>query len=310
MAETTNQEPQKKNNKIGLIIGFFAILVGTNGFQIWKNMSDTKTLTTEKDAVIKAKVQDNTKLIASLDSVGTIINTQIAEIEKLGGNADSLKTIVAQLEADKASLRRQVSSVVVLKRSIEEYKEIIAQKDTEIDQIKAEREKLFEENKGLKDEKVKMIDSLAAIVNIKQQLDKQVAVAAILRAEKIQISAIDKKGKEIVGEEIKAKKIDKLKVSFVLGDNKVAKIETKTVYIRLQGPDGATIYNESTGGGTVTMDGKEITYTAKQDVLFDNNKPALTFIYSKGNPFAIGRNSVEVYCEDTKIGEGSFIVKK
>ncbi len=308
MAESPKQEPKKGNNKIGLIIGFAVILLGTNGYQYWQSTQD-EAIIAEKEQVITVKENDNKRLISQLDSVQVELEARAEEITRLGGDADSLNSIITQLKKDKAALRSQVGNAVVLKRSIEEYKTILAQKDDEIARYKATSDSLFKENTGLKTEKVKILDSISNITAAKQQLAQQVAVASILRAENIKITAVNKKGKEVVGAELKGKHIDKLKIVFNLGDNKVAKVETKTVYIRLIGPDGAAIFDESTGGGSITIDGKQLYYTAKQDILFDNRKPQVSFLYSKGNEYAKGKHTVEVYCEDNRIGEGAIIVK-
>ncbi len=73
-----------------------------------------------------------------------------------------------------------------------------------------------------------------------------------------------------------------MKVTFNLSRNDVSPKETKAVYLRILEPDGAALYNLSTGGGTFTVDGQEAFYTQKQDVVYDNYEQQLQFLYAKG----------------------------
>ena len=108
----------------------------------------------------------------------------------------------------------------------------------------------------------------------------------------------------------KAKKVDKLKVVFNLADNKVAKKDSKQVMLRVIDPSGAVLFDNTTGGGTFTAVGKEIPYTAMQEISFSNTKQKLTYNYVKGSAYVPGKYKIELYCESHMIGEGQFLVKK
>ena len=58
------------------------------------------------------------------------------------------------------------------------------------------------------------------------------------------------------------------------------------------------------------VEGKEIPYTLKTDLLFDNRRPEVAFIYLKGSSYKPGKHTVELYSEGFSIGTGTFLIKK
>ena len=103
--------------------------------------------------------------------------------------------------------------------------------------------------------------------------------------------------------------MEKVKVTFNLARNDVSPKETKAIYMRILEPDGAALYNLSTGGGTFTVDGQEAFYTQKQDVVFDNTKQPLQFIYAKGAEYKNGLHTVELYEGGALMGKTTFTLK-
>jgi hypothetical protein len=136
-----------------------------------------------------------------------------------------------------------------------------------------------------------------------------VALASVLKAENMKFEAINNKGKVKDGQEFKVKALEKLRISFNIAENKIARVENKEIYLRLNEPDGSTLFDLATGGGMFTYEGKEIPFTLKTDVLFDNKKPEVGFVYLKGSGYKPGKYTVELYSEGYIIGTGSFTVK-
>ena len=55
--------------------------------------------------------------------------------------------------------------------------------------------------------------------------------------------------------------------------------------------------------------GKEIFYSAKQEVMFSNKKEGVDFMYAKGSEFQSGVHNIEIYEGENLIGTGAFRVK-
>ena len=54
--------------------------------------------------------------------------------------------------------------------------------------------------------------------------------------------------------------------------------EIKTVYLRIIEPTGVTLSDYSIGSGTFPFKGKDLVYTAKQRIFYENNHQSVEFI--------------------------------
>ena len=271
-----------------------------------------------KDQIITAKTEEVLSTKTKLDSISSELDLKIAEIQQLGGSVDSLVALKAQLEKDKAELKNMNSySAANYDKKIRSYESILNQNDKEIARLKEElgiatskNEELSQKVTGLESEKQQLSDSVTNYSVQNKELSEKVNIASALRAENITIHAISAKGKERDGEKFKAKRIDKLKVSFKLGENGVAKKNEKEIYLRILNPDGAVLSDMATGSGAFTVGGKEMIYSSKQTIQFSNTNQPVDIFYGRGGiPMKDGKYVVEVLCEGREIGKADFTVK-
>jgi cell division protein ZapB len=89
----------------------------------------------------------------------------------------------------------------------------------------------------------------------------------------------------------------------------VAPIEGKTILIRVSDENGQPIFDVAKGSGTFQLNGREEFYTSAQEILFDNTKQKLTFVYDKGSEYASGVYNVEIYTDGYLMGRSQFTVR-
>lgn len=311
---TEIKEPKKSNSK-GIIISIIAVLFGVTaaveGFLLFK---EKKTVAVQQDTIVSV-TNKNEDLINRIDSVQKDLDAQLRRGDLLQSEKDSLVKLNEQLEADKKSLRNQLAYVPAMRAKYEarlkEAENKMSELQTKNDDSDSTINALFQESQGLKQKIQYLTDSISKIAAQKDELDKTVKVAQVLKADNFKVTVLKRNGKEKEDDAMtyKAKNIDKIKVTFNVLENKVAVVETKEFFLRVLGPDGAVIYNESTGGGSVDMDGESTNYTAKQEMLYDGKKQTMTFLYHNQGDWKKGKQTVEVVCENKKIGDGTFIVK-
>jgi len=234
-------------------------------------------------------------------------------VQGLGGDVAELQKVKASLENDRASLRKGNAS---MGRKIKEYEEFLTKKDTEIAQLREENQQLISQNEGLTQEKTELQtsrqavrDSLSGVVAEKTELESKVTMAAALRARNVKVYAVSSKGKVREGENVKSKRIDKVRVDFILEKNPLTMADNKTIYLRIIDPSGATISDTKTGSGVFQYNGQEQGYTISKDVLYSNNNQDVSILYDRDAQFTSGKYTIELYSEGFSIGEGSFSVK-
>jgi hypothetical protein len=314
MAEkkTQAEEPKKSGSNKGLLIAFIIILAAINGVQLFFNLTKSKTIK-EQTATIADNKSTIDSLNVQLETAIKELNAKKDEIAQLGGDTTRLGEQIRQLILEKKQL--QASSYNFQKKyndikdKIDAANRIREDADKEVDRLK---ELLAQQDTIITNQKVTIVqreDSIIKITSEKNKLAEKVAIASVLKADLFLTEALNTKGKADADGQFKAKKIDKIRVTFVLGENKVAEKGGRDIYFRLLEPDGGALFDLANGGGSFQADGKEVFYTMKQTILFENKGQKVSFEYKKGSPYKPGSHKIEIYCEGAKIGESTFVVK-
>ncbi|GAA4455729.1 hypothetical protein GCM10023189_23900 [Nibrella saemangeumensis] len=310
-----NQE--RRNSSRNYLIAALLILAALNVLLLYFYYQERQTNKTQ-EATIAAKTEEVLATKTKLDSISLQLDAKIAEIQRLGGNVDSLLRVKEQLEVDKRELRN-VNGFNLRKyeQKIRSYEGLLAQKEQEIVRLREENsllaqqnEVLNQENTGLRTERQALSDSVSVYSVKNRELSEKVTRASALKAENVSVNALNARGKEREGGSYKARRIDRVKVSFRLAENPLTQQNEKEIYMRILDPSGAVISDMATGSGEFNAGGKDMIYTARQRVQFDNSRQEVSFVYGRGGQrFNEGRHVIELYAEGFKIGEGEFTVK-
>jgi len=309
-------EPRRRNNTLLLLLAAVLVLVGINGVLFYLNRqskTETEQLTTQ------VKVTD-TKLqtqIKEYETLKTSYERQSQELQKLGLSNDSLEARIAGINSDLLRLRSfkansfSAAEQLRFKQRALNLESQLRKKDDQIADLKKSNENLYTETTTLKQRQNQLSDTLSTITKANRDLSEKVGVASRLQADNIHVSVIQRNNKEKDDDkdEFKARRVDRLKITFGLARNDVSPKETKSIYLRVLEPDGAALYNLSTGGGTFSVDGQEAFYTQKQDVVFDNSRQRLEFVYAKGGDYKTGLHTVELYEGGALMGKATFTLK-
>lgn len=302
-----DSEPKKDQGK-NIIIIVLVLLVIISGIKLYTDYVD-RTKKTEEILLLST---ENNELNQRLDSVAYQLNLRIQEIEKLGGDIESLEQVRDQLIAERNSAKqRSASEIAALNQKINSYSGLIEQKDQEILELRAMNQQLYAENQDLKSTQAQIEEEVAQLNLQKEDLQEKVNVASMLKAENIEISAINSRGKERVEttKDFRNRQIERIKVSFNLADNKVAEKGPRNVYVQILAPSSQPIFDVAKGSGTFMVDGAELFYTVKQDIIFDNSGETLTFFYEKGSDYISGDHEVRIFIDNYQVGTQSFSVK-
>ncbi len=302
---------ENRNNNTGTTIGLvlMTILAAVFGYLYYQE----RGVTTKQETDLQARVSELAASEIKLDSISKQLDARIIEVQGLGGDIAELTKMKESLENDRASLRKGNAS---MGKKIKEYEAFLTKKDEEIATLREENQQLLSQNETLvqtntelQTSKQAVRDSLAGVVSKNAELESKVTTAAALRARNVKVYAISSKGKVREGEEVKSKRVDKVRVDFILEKNPLTLTDNKTVYMRIIDPSGATISDAATGSGEFDFNGQKQGYTISQDIVYGNNNQDVSIIYDRATPFTKGKYVVQLYSEGFAIGEGSFSVK-
>lgn len=305
---TPTPPAEVKTKKFAIIIALLSIVVIIQGVKIYLDFKDNQQLT----VTVENTQEELQNTLIRLDNISEELDEKIEEISKLGGDVQELEEAKADLEKERNQLRRtrkaNRSVIASLQDKADGYEELLKAKDKEIEKLKDLNKELFVENTGLKNTQNQLSDSISSLSENAEKLASKVAIASQLEAENIQILAVSDKEKERASP-FRNRHIDKLKVTFGIAENKVAPIEGKEIMIRIIDSNEQVLFDVANGSGTFMLNDKETFYTSTQEILFDNSRQIVTFLYDKGSDYNVGSYTMEVYTDDYMMGNVQFIVK-
>jgi regulator of replication initiation timing len=285
---------------VNVILAALLIILNNNNTDKIAEIEQLNGVVDSKHSEIVSKTQELEDMSGDLARIRS-------EREKLGLQNDSLDKQINALNDYIAEVKRTSKFDAKKRKELEQMlttmRSEITKKDEEISSLKSQNDSLVTNVSTLTVEKQKLGDSLTHTF-------KELEYASILKADNIKVTALKENGKEIDEPEYKGHKIDRLKIAFVLADNKAAKKNRKTFYISLITPTGKVFSDPNNGGGKLrTNDGDEVEYTLNQSVVFDNSNQKLSFTMLKGFNYVAGVYKIDVYSEGYKIGDAKITVK-
>ena len=164
------------------------------------------------------------------------------------------------------------------------------------------------ENIGLKTQKNELKQEINTLKSEKGNLTQKIKLAGILQTKAIAIFRV-KRSRLIQGTEFKRRNLAEIKIELTIAKNDLAEIEAKTIFFRMIMPDGSVAFNLAEGSGKIKIQDKEIFYTSKKSILFDNSEQHIEFNFNKGSKYDKGTYNIEFYTDENLMGSTSFIVK-
>lgn len=302
----TEQKEKKENRRAIILWSIIILLLATNGVTIWlwstgqneivreriitrQVMVERETIETDLEALRKdySTLQTNDAAMQmDIEMKRARIDELIAEAKRHKGDA----YIISQLRKETETLRAIMIGYVRTIDSLNTLNiNLVAEKKVVLKQLDVEKEKQ------------------GTLIKEKDQLKSTIARGSILTCFNITAKAISyKRGGKKESETTRAKKTQKIKVSFSLGENKIAKAGEKTIYIRIMTPDGKElakgyddnykfVFNKSTG------------YFAGKEVLNYANTEITGVTYCEGQgEFVPGTYMIEVTCDQVVIGNSTL----
>jgi hypothetical protein len=182
----------------------------------------------------------------------------------------------------------------------------------QLDSLFTVNRELKEENEKIRQQYSKEQDRTRELSKDKEKLIETVTQAKVLKAYSITSEGVRFTGSGKEKETDKAGKIERVKICFVLGENKLIEPGIKTVYIRILRPDNVVVVQKAGGDYTFNFNGESLEYSIKQEIEY-KNKDTFTCMYwtkkTKADPAMVGVYNVIIYADGFEIGKSSFELK-
>lgn len=311
--------PEKKtakNNSRNILTGILVVaLLGTWGYIIYdknKTRQEKQDLTTQlvnSDSSKNELQRELDDAALRLDALKTSNVKADSLIRTKDKDIESLKSRVQSILNDRNATKEQLSEA---RRLIAQLKGNIDTYTAEIESLKAENTQLTEDKRAVTEQRdivQKNYDSASQVIKQKESV---IDVGSTLQASNFSIEGIQERnsGKEKVT--TKAKRVDKLRISFDIDENRITPSGSKDIYVAITAPDGNPVVVDALGSGKfVTRDGIERPFTKKIQINYvQGKKQPVTVEWSQNSSFQTGNYKIEIYNNGFKIGEGVRSFKK
>lgn len=317
----TQPEPPKSqsNWRNYLTAGLIVALLGTWGYIIWDKSKTRETLE-QKDLMISNTSNQRDQLQKELEDATMLydmIKTSSANMEHSKDSTISKRD--KEIIQKKRQIEQLLSKVNATKEELAQAKGLIASLNsdimgyrTQIETLQGEKLVLTNERNAVIQQRDLVQKNLDSAANVIQQKDNVIDVASTLHASNFSIVGINEKSSGKEKETSVAKRVDKLRISFDIDENRITPSGPKNIFVCITAPDGKPLAVEAMGSGRfTTREGEQRYYTKKIDFDYvQGKKQQLSVDWKQNSDFETGVYKIEVYNNGFKIGEGIRTLKK
>ncbi len=304
----SQNNPGRKNNSIIYWVVILILFTGCLYLFMSKNKmaEDNNNLLKQKQQQVDSIKNDRSTLQSEFDAVSAKVDQLESQKSKMDSALQGDKSQMMQLQA---RIRSILSKGNATRQELKDAREMIASLNDKTKEYEAKIAELEKENKTLTGKNkvlTKERDStVAKNIALKQ-------VGSVLHASNIRMEPIHvrRNGKE--KETSKAKKVNELRITFDIDENRIAESGTKQVYVRIIGPDQSVLSNTANGSGSMTStSGDQLLFSVMKEIPLVQGQPVKDVVidwHQDGN-YLKGTYSIEIFNEGYKVGNGNVTLK-
>lgn len=307
MEETTTNQTTEKKKRGGLLPWLLlALSLIGNGILVFL-FNQQKQIVVQKEEIIKTVFVERDNVTKDLTQLKSEFENLHTNNTKLQAEIDEKKAQIEELLKEAQKHKGDAYVIAKLKKETETLRQIMQGYVHTIDSLNTLNKKLIVEKndviKKLDDEKVKT----GQLNKDKEALQGTIDKASVLSCYAITAQGVDlKKGGKKQSITYKAKRVDLIKVSYTLGENKITKPGPKDVYVRVMTPDGKELAKSYDDNYKFKFDGSYGYYAGKTTMDYNNKEISGTTTCEGDGPFIPGKYMIEITCDGVVVGQSSI----
>ncbi len=306
--DNMSNDNSKKSGK-GLLYALILLLFCSNvaTIYLWMNeKTHIKTLIVEKEKVATDNISVKNDLLQLKSDYASLQTTDA----KMNAELESRKKQIDLLIIEANKNKGNTAVIAKLRKETETLRAIMKGYLVQIDSLNTLNNKLVGEKKEITNQLESEKSRTEQLNKEKGELNKTISSASILKAYNIKAEAVKFKSggkKEITT--TRASRTEKIKVSFTLGENLIAKAGGKDVFVRIVTPDGKELSKGYDDNYRFTVNGGSAFYAGKESVNYSNAElTASTYCEGQGE-FVAGKYIIEVSADGAIIGNVTLELK-
>lgn len=298
-----SEQTQKKKKPLIYII-LLAILLAlliVAGYLYFDTRDHVQSLQAEKEQI-------RNDLQSELDS---LLDEHNDVKKRYGRLSDTLSKRDSIIQANAKEIKNLLNykwEYYKIKKKLDRLRVVAQDYVRMMDSLYVVNDELKKENARIRESYRTEKNRTAELMEEKEELKDIVDNAAVLKAYNIQSTGIRQRGSR-QKETDKARRTDRVRICFTLGENALVEKGEKTIYIRIARPDKKILTYDKTDEYTFDYKGEKLQYSIMREIDYDGESMDVCVYWNKRNndeDAMEGKYIVTVYLNDNMIGQSTF----
>lgn len=221
-------------------------------------------------------------------------------LAKYNAAKQRVEELIAELNSQKVKSAEQIQK---LRDEIATLRGLLRHYVAQVDSLSRENAALRDENTEIRNQNEQLASTVNTISNENKTLNERITLAEKLNVTGLSLTPLNKKGKN----EKNVTKATQLKVTFTIPQNNSTPVGTKTIYLRINGPEGSLLGN----GGSFDFEGQALTCTAKKTIDYEGVEiPDINIYWDVNATLNPGEYLVELFADNFRLISRHFTLKK
>ena len=198
--------------------------------------------------------------------------------------------------SDQAEIQRLRNELTTLRGLLRGYIQ-------QIDSLNRLNQELVARNVQITQQYQQTTRTLTQVRQEREQLSERVSLAAQLVATNITVRAVNDRGRD----QTRLRNSTQFVVSFTIARNITAEPGERTIYVRLQAPDGSLL---TRGGGTFQFENSNIAYSMRRTVEYGGEDTPVTLFWDIQEFLMPGEFQADIFADGHHIGSRRFTMQE
>jgi len=283
----------RRNNIIVITLSILlAVVVVLYFLQNREHKSILNELNAEKDSI---RLELN-NLVTSYDSLETVSDTLS---EQLFVAQTKVKDLLVEVEQTK---KVSLEKINAYQKQVTTLRGIMRDFVVQIDSLNRRNEELMAENLEVKEQYKQAETEKQQLSKEKQQLEQSLQRASRLQVRQLRAEPLNTRSQTTRF----ARRTDKIRIYFILGENVAAKRGPKNIYARIMRPD--ELLMSKSENNLFRYEDLKIQYSAMREVVYEGHDLPVAIFWDNSNEpeLMTGEYTVDIFADGYNIGTTTF----
>lgn len=290
-----SNDPSSKRQKtvIGLLI---AVILAIGFFALNRNTA-VLDLEEEKSILVSELEEYKRDLIGQVAANDSMNSYIIAETARLNATIEEITSLKNASQSELAKYRSQVNDL----------RKTVARLTSQVDSVNKAYAVLGEAKRQVDNELGSEQVKNAELNSQNTNLSGKVTTALKLQLSALEANAVSLNAKGVEKPTTSAGKAKRIKACFTVAQNAIAETSKRTVYMRINTPDGRVLPSQSEER-SMKVGTETIYFSAKTDITYEGKQVQSCAAFDLNSTLKPGTYTVEVFSDNAKIGTSTLVL--